>query len=173
MKPVRRTASVFAVALVFAPAFALAATSQTKNPGGFDELPGGSPDELAALFYSALAIPDLAEWSARDRQELLDAVTVRYQRRLIDRAPSSSPQRTRRYVERLSRSPLAQEFPRVVRQTCAQYAFTTGACARHRGYVRRALVLEEMLAQRNLSLDQLETELAGKPRPKLSAWQTE
>ena len=173
MKPSLRTASVLAAALAFVPASVLGAAPGATATGQFDELPSGSPNELATLFYSALAIPDLADWSARDRQELLDVVTVRYQRRLIDRAPSSSPQRTRRYVERLSRSPLAQEFPRVVRQTCAQYAFAAGACARHRGYVRRALVLEEMLAQRNLSLDQLETELAGKPRPKLSAWQTE
>lgn len=172
MKPTRRTASVLAAALAFAPGLAVAA-SEAQGPGQFDELPSGPPGELAPLFYSALAVPDLAAWSAKDRQALLDVVTERYRNRVIDRAPSSSPELARRYVERLAVSPLAEEFPQVVRQTCAQYAFTTGACARHRGYVRRALVLEEMLAQRNLSLAQLETELVGEPRPKLAVWQTE
>ena len=172
MKPTRRTASVFAAALVLAPGFVVAA-SEAKDPGQFDELPSGSPKELAPLFYSALSVPDLAAWSAKDRQALLDVVTERFRNRLIDRAPSSSPALARRYVERLAASPLAQEFPQVVRQTCAQYAFATGACEPHRGYVRRALVLEEMLAQRNLPLEQLETELVGEPRPSLSAWQTE
>ena len=92
---------------------------------------------------------------------------------MIDRAPSASRERTQRYVERLAQSPLAQESPDVVRQACAQYGFTEGACADHAGYVRRALVLTEMLAQRSLSLARLETELAGEPRPELSAWQAE
>lgn len=61
----------------------------------------------------------------------------------------------------------------MVRQTCAQYRFTEGACADHAGYVHRVLVLEEMLAQRNLSLTQLETELVGEARPSLSAWQVD
>ena len=100
-------------------------------------------------------------------------MTVRYKNRLIDRAPPGSPERTRRYVERLAESPLAQESPTVVRQTCAQYGFTEGVCADHAGYVRRVLVLEEMLAQRNLSLTQLETDLVGEARPSLSAWQVD
>lgn len=155
---------------------ALGASAQAEAPsanvaGEHDELPVGSPTELAPLFHSALAVPDVADWSARDRQDLLDVVTVRYKNRLIDRAPSSSRQSTQRYVEQLVQSELAQEFPNVVRQTCAQYGLAEGACAGHSGYVRRALVLEEMLAQGNLTLDQMEMELVGEIRPKLSAWQ--
>ena len=152
---------------------AQAAAPEQNDAGGYDELPGGPPGELAPLFHSALVVPNVADWPAKDRRELLDVVTVRYKNRLVDRAPSPSLQRTRRYVERLSRSPLAQEFPNVVRQTCAQYGFTGGTCAKHRSYVRRALVLEEMLAQGNLSLDRMEVELVGETRPKLSAWRAD
>ena len=143
------------------------------SAGEYDALSEGAPSELAQLFHSALDLPNVREWPAKDKRQLLDVVTVRYKNRLIDRAPPASRLRTQRYVERLAVSPLAQESPGVVRQTCAQYGFTEGVCADHAGYVRRALVLEEMLAQRNLSLTQLETELVGEPRAKLSAWREE
>ena len=137
--------------------------------GEYDALPAGAPDELARRSNSALELPGIEQWPAEDKRQLLEAVTVRYKNRLIDRAPTATPEQTQRYVERLAKSPLAEESPRVVRQTCTQYGFTEGVCADHAGYTLRALVLEEMLAQRSLSLGQLETELAGKPRPKLSA----
>lgn len=139
----------------------------------YDPLPNGAPAELAQLFYSALDLPNIRHWPAEDKRQLLQVVTVRYKNRLIDRAPPLSRERTQRHVERLAKSPLAQESPNVVRQACAQFGFVEGACTDHAGYVRRALVLTEMLAQRNLSLAQLETELAGEPRPELSAWQAE
>ena len=175
MHRIRRIAISVSVLVYAAAALgdAAQATAPKNDTGGYDELPSSPPSELAQLFHSALAVPNVAEWLAKDRQDLLDVVTVRYKNRLIDRAPSPSPQRTRRYVEELSESPLAQEFPNVVRQTCAQYGFTGGACAKHRSYVRRALVLEEMLAQSNLSLDQMEVELVGETRLKLSAWQAD
>lgn len=137
--------------------------------GEYDALPEGTPGELAQLFRSALDLPNVRQWPAEDKRQLLEVVTVRYKNRLIDRAPPASRDRTQRYVERLAKSPLAQESPNVVRQACAQYGFVEGACADHAGYVRRSLVLTEMLAQRNLSLAQLETDLAGGPRPELSA----
>ena len=137
----------------------------------YDALPDGAPSQVAQLFYSALDVPQVAEWLPRDRRDLLDVVTLRYKNRLIDRAPAASLERAKRYVERLAQSALAQEFPNVVRQTCAQYGLTTGSCGKHRNYVRRALVMEEMLVQRQLTLDQLETELAGATRLKLAAWQ--
>ena len=168
------------IAIALATAFvALLGTSVAAEPpeasaaGGYDTLPDATPRELAQLFHSALELPNVGQWPAEDKRQLLQVVTVRYKNRLIDRAPPGSPERTRRYVERLAESPLAQESPTVVRQTCAQYGFTKGACADHAGYVRRVLVLEEMLAQRNLSLTQLETELVGEARPALSAWQVE
>ena len=149
-------------------------TSAMADPrsatGEYDPLPKGAPAELAQLFHSALDLPNSRQWPAEDKRQLLQVVTVRYKNRLIDRAQPISRDRTLRYVERLAESPLAQESPGVVRQTCAQYGFTEGACADHAGYVHRALVLEEMLVQRNLSLAQLETELVGEPLPALSAW---
>lgn len=143
---------------------------ETSGAGEYDALTEGAPSELAQLFHSALDLPNIGEWPAEDKRQLLDVVTVRYKNRLIDRAPPASRQRSQRYVEQLAKSPLAQESPGVVRQACAQYGFTEGACADHAGYVRRALVLEEMLVQRNLSLAQLETELVGEPRSRLATW---
>ena len=97
----------------------------------------------------ALAVPNVADWHPQDRVALLDVATLRYKNRLINRAPaaslrigpcatSSSWRNRRRQVE----------FPNALRQTCAQYGLIKGPCARHRGYVNRALLLEEMLAQR-------------------------
>lgn len=135
-----------------------------------DMLPEGTADEIAGLFHSALEVPDVADWLAEDREDLLDVVTLRYKNRLIDRAPAASLHRVRRYVEQLAHSGLAKEFPNAMRQTCAQYGLTEGSCAQHRGYVRRALVLEEMLARQQLTLGQMEAELAGATRPTLEAW---
>ena len=151
---------------------ALCASAQPPDTSGveYDAIPDGAPSDVAGLFYSALDVPYVAEWRARDREDLLDVVTLRYKNRLIDRAPAASLPRAKRYVEHLAQSALAQEFPNAVRQTCAQYGLTTGSCAKHRNYVRRALVMEEMLVQGQLTLDQLETELAGATRPKLAAW---
>ena len=149
---------------------AVAEPVKPAGSGEYDALPAGSPDELAQLFHSALDLPNVRQWPAEAKGQLLAVVTVRYKHRLIDRAPPISGEQTQRYVERLAKSPLAQESPGVVRQTCAQYGFAEGACAAHAGYVRRALVLEEMLARGDLSLEQLETELMGTPRSRLSAW---
>ena len=137
----------------------------------YDSLPDGAPREIAQLFHSALDVPDIAGWPAQDRKDLLNVVTHRYKNRLIDRAPAASLPHVERYVERLAQSALAREFPNAMRQTCAQYGLTGESCAMHSGYVRRALVLEEMLARRHLTLDQLETELAGATRRNLSGWQ--
>ena len=134
----------------------------------YDELPAGPAASVAALYYSALSLPGVSNWTGVEKTALLDAVTVRYKDRLIDRASSVSVDLTRRYVERLAESPLARDEPTVVRQACAQYGLMDGVCEAHRGYVRRALVLEEMLVQGQLSLDALEIELIGATRPKLS-----
>ena len=69
------------------------------------------------------------------------------------------------YAARLADSPLGLARPGAVRQACAQLGVADGRCAPHRGYVRRALVLEEMLAMGRLTLADLETELEGAPRP--------
>ena len=95
-------------------------------------------------------------------------MTERYKNRLIDRPAVVSEERSRRYIERLSQSQFARDFPHVVPQTCAQYALTGGPCAPHRGYVRRVLVLEQMLAQGRLSLGAMEVELIGAARPGFS-----
>lgn len=135
-----------------------------------DALPRGAPGDVAQLFHSALDLPDVAEWIDQDRKALLEVVTLRYGNRLMDRAPAASRQRAERYVEHLAQSPLAREFPNALRQTCAQYGLMAASCAPHRGFVRRALVLEEMLAQGLLTLERMETELAGAPRPTLADW---
>lgn len=168
------------IAIVLATAIAALlgtlAVAEPAKPGAageYEALPAAAPDELARRFHSALDLPGIEQWPANDKRQLLAVVTVRHKNRLIDRAPFASPGQTQRYVERLAKSPLAQESPSVVRQTCAQYGFIEGACAEHAGYVQRALVLEGMLAQRNLSLGELETDLLGAPRRELSAWQAD
>jgi len=142
--------------------------SGAQQPADYDELPDGPAATVATLYYSALSLPGVSDWTGADKTALLDAVTVRYKDRLIDRASSVSLDLTRRYVERLAESPLARDEPAVVRQACAQFGMMDGVCEAHRGYVRRALVLEEMLVQGQLSLDALEIELIGATRPKLS-----
>ena len=151
-------------------ALALGASAAPSTANDYDALPNGTPSEVAQLFHSALAVPNVADWHPQDRAALLDVATLRYKNRLIDRAPAASPARVMRHVEQLAQSALAREFPNALRQTCAQYGLTEGACAQHQGYVNRALLLEEMLAQGQLTLDTMETELAGAPRAKMGAW---
>ena len=148
------------------------AFSGAQQAPAYDELPAGPAASVAALYYSALSLPGVSDWTGADKTALLDAVTVRYKDRLIDRASSVSVDLTRRYVERLAESPLARDEPAVVRQACAQFGMMDGVCEAHRGYVRRALVVEEMLVQGQLSLDALEIELIGATRPKLSGGPT-
>ena len=163
----RRWALVLALSGVLAVPF-----SGAQQAPVYDELPAGPAASVAALYYSALSLPGVSDWTGADKTALLDAVTVRYKDRLIDRASSVSLDLTRRYVERLAESPLARDEPAVVRQACAQYGLMDGVCEAHRGYVRRALVVEEMLVQGQLSLDALEIELIGATRPKLSGGPT-
>ena len=60
---------------------ALAAAPKTNDIDSYDELPSGPPSEPAQLFHSALAVPNLAESAAKDKQALLEVVTVRYKNR--------------------------------------------------------------------------------------------
>ena len=133
----------------------------------YDPLPDESPALLSELFYAAGEVPGVAELPPAAKRDLLDAVTERHKSRLANRAAEARPQRVLDYLERLSRSELALAFPAAVRQACAQHGLSEGPCAPHRGYVRRALVLEEMLAGQRLSLDGLEVELLGAARPAL------
>ena len=142
-----------------------AAWTEPDSPGDRDGLPGGPPAEVAALYHSALALPGVADWPASRRTELLDAATARHRERLVDGRPAVPAADRLAYVSRLAASPLGMSRPGVVRQTCAQFGLGGGGCAAHRGYVRRTLVLEEMLARGHLTLAELETELAGAPRP--------
>ena len=144
----------------------LAGSSGWADPRAYDELPGGPPAQVARLYYSALALPGVADWSGDRRLALLDAATARYRDRLVDRASRTSAGSALRHVERLAASEAAG--PRTVEQACAQHALTEGPCAAHLGYVRRVRVVEEMLTQSQLTLEQLEVELAGAPRPRLS-----
>ena len=146
-----------------------AAAAQTfLDPSAdYDPLPDESPALLSELFYAAGEVPGVAELPPAAKRDLLDAVTERHKSRLANRAAEARPQRVLDYMERLSRSELAQAFPAAVRQACAQHGLSEGPCAPHRGYVRRALVLEEMLAGQRLSLDGLEVELLGAARPAL------
>ena len=132
----------------------------------YDELPEGAPEYVAQFYYSALALPEVADWDRETRLALLDAATLRYRDRLVDRASWPSEDAARRHVARLAASETMTQG--AVAQACAQYGLVDGACAAHAGYVRRVLVVEEMLAQGRLTLDALETELAGASRPRLN-----
>ena len=134
---------------------------------GYDELPPGPASEVARLYYSALALPGVSDWGAVERSALLDVATLRYRDRLVDRAPFGAPQAALRHIARLAGSDLATGQPGLVAQACARYGLLEGPCAAHTGYVRRALVLEEMLVQGQVTLDGLEVELAGAVRPRL------
>ena len=128
-----------------------------------EALPEGDAAELAQLYWSASEVPGVDALAEAHRRSLLDVVTERHRSRLVDRGPG--PEELRRHVERLAASPLASRRP--LAQACAQYGLVEGACAPHEGYVRRAMVLGEMLALGRLKLGELETELAGAPRPSL------
>jgi len=136
------------------------------DPAAYDELPDGSPDEVAQLYYSALALPDVVHWGQDRRLALLDAATLRYRNRLVDRAPWTSAELALRHVERLAASQAVDRL--AVAQACAQFGLPEGPCAEHVSYVRRVRVVEEMLVQGRLTLDELEVELAGASRPRLS-----
>ena len=133
----------------------------------YDELPEGPASEVARLYYTALSVPGLEAWDGEERIALLDAVTQRHRDRLVDRAPLASPSAVLDHLGRLAESGPGADRPELVARTCARYGLLDGPCAAHVGYVRRALVLEEMLAQGQVTLAALETELAGAARPRL------
>lgn len=151
------TAAFLLTVLVWPPAW--------PDAAGYDELPEGPPAHVAQFYYSALALPEVADWDRERRLALLDAATLRYRDRLVDRAPSASMDAAHRHVERLAASETMGV--RALAQACARYGLLDGACADHAGYVRRVRVVEEMLAQGRLTLEALETELAGASRPRL------
>lgn len=130
-----------------------------------EALPEGGAEELAQTYWSAAEVPGVGSLPEAHRRSLLDVVTERYRNRLVDRGPA--PETLRRHVARLAASPLAARRPLALAQACAQFGFADGLCAAHAGYARRAMVLEEMLASGRLTLDRMETELAGAPRPSL------
>ena len=141
------------------------AGSASADTATYDELPEGPPEHVAQFYYSALALPEVAGWDAETRVALLDAATLRYRDRLVDRASWPSAHAARRHVERLAGSEVMSH--RAVAQACAQYGLVDGPCADHAGYVRRVQVVEEMLVQGRVTLAGLETELAGASRPRL------
>ena len=167
--PFGRRLAAFAVLGLAALAQAAAAQAQNSvDPAAaYDALPDESPALLSELFYAAGEVPGITELAPAAERELLEVVTERHKNRLANRAAKAQPERALAYVERLSRSELAQAFPSAVRQACAQHGLSEGPCAAHGGYVRRARVLEEMLAGQRLSLDSLEVELLGAARPAL------
>ncbi len=135
------------------------------QPDAYDELPGGPPGHVAQFYYSALALPGVGDWGPDRRLALLDAATLRHRDRLVDRASGPSAEAALRHVERLAASEAMNHSQ--LAQACAQHGLLEGPCADHTGYVRRVLVVEEMLARGRLTLDALETELAGAARPSL------
>ncbi len=130
-----------------------------------EALPEGDAETLGELYWSASEVPGVDSLEGLHRRSLLDVVTERYKSRLVDRGPAAED--LARHLERLAASPLASSQPLVLAQACAQYGRLEGACAAHAGYVRRAMVLEEMLGSARLTLGDLETELTGAPRPSL------
>ena len=164
------TALAIAAALPATAPAAVQAESPDESPAAVafaahEALPEGDAADLAQMYWSASEVPGIDALPAAHRRSLLDVVTERYRSRLVDRGPG--PEELRRHVERLAASPLASRRPLTLAQTCAQYGFAEGACAPHEGYVRRAMVLDEMLAAGRLGLGELETELAGGARPSL------
>ena len=144
---------------------ALPGPAAWSDAAAYDELPAGAPAHVAQFYYAALELPGVAGWDRETRLALLDAATLRHRDRLLDRAPAPSADAALRHVERLAASDVMRAG--ALAQACAQYGLLAGPCAAHAGYVRRARVLEEMLAQGRLTLAALEAELAGAPRPRL------
>ena len=138
------------------------ASAMAVEPGGYDELPGGRASEVARLYYSALELPGVGDWGVVERAALLDVATLRYRDRLVNRAPSGQVASALRHIGRLVASEAASGG--AVAQACARYGLIEGPCAGHVGYVRRAMVLEEMLVQGQVDLDGLEIELVGAVR---------
>ena len=132
----------------------------------YDALPEGPSAMVATLYYSALSLPGVSDWTEVEKAGMLDVATLRYKDRLVDRAPAVSAEHTRAYLERLAGSALVWSYPDALRQACAQFAVADGVCEAHAGYVRRVGVIEEMLVQGQLSLDELELELIGERRPR-------
>ena len=114
-------------------ALAQAAAAQAQNavdpPTAYDALPDESPALLSELFYAAAEVPGITELAPAAKRELLDVVTERHKSRLANRAAEAQPERALAYVERLSRSELAQAFPDAMRQACAQHGLSEGPCA--------------------------------------------
>lgn len=135
--------------------------------GGYDELPEGPAPEVARLYFSALALPGIEGWGRAKRSALLDAATLRYRDRLVERASWRSGEAALRHVERLASAGAVPA--EAVGQVCAQAGLVSGPCGPHAGYVRRVLVVEEMLVQGQLTLDDLEAELVGAPRSRLTS----
>ncbi len=157
--------ALYARSLGIAALFGLLALTASADPAAWDELPEGEPGELARLYHSALALPGLDHWPPSRRAALVDAATLRYRDRLVDRSSSPSPGAGRRHVERLVGGGAPEG---AVSQACAQFGVLDGPCGMHRGYVRRVLVVEEMLVQNQLTLADLEAELTGATRPGLN-----
>lgn len=144
----------------------LAGSAAWADPGTYDELPEGPPEQIAQLYYSAMALPGVVDWGPERRLALLDAATLRFRDRLVDRASWTSSDAALRHLERLAASEAVGEVARA--RACAQFGLLAGPCAGHAGFVRRALVVEEMLVQGRLRLEELEVELIGASRPRLS-----
>ena len=110
MEHKRNIAIALATAIAALPGtLAVAEPAKPTAVREYEALPAGAPEESAELFHSALDLPGVEQWPAEDKRLLLSVVTVRYKNRLIDRAPLASPGQTQRHVERLAKSPLAQE----------------------------------------------------------------
>ena len=161
-----RSLVIAALAIAVGASTARAESSPQSLFQAYDQLPDGTPEQLSEFYYSALAVPGIDALVPADKERLLDVVTHRYKNRLVDRG-ATSLERMRGHIARLSESKIAEDFPAVVLQTCAQYGLSDGPCAPHRGYVRRAQLLEEMLVAQRLTLDELEVELIGATRPGL------
>ncbi|MCY4344250.1 MAG: hypothetical protein OXE83_11835, partial [Gammaproteobacteria bacterium] len=137
----------------------------SADPEAWDELPDVEPAELARLYHTALALPGVGDWPPAQRAALVDAATLRYRDRLVDRSSAPFPGTGRRHLERLVVGGAPEG---AVGQACAQFGVLDGPCRMHRSYVRRVLVVEEMLVQERLTLADLEAELTGATRPGLS-----
>ena len=52
-----------------------------QNTADYDELPAGPSASIAPLYYSALSLPGVSEWTAVEKAALLDVATLRYKDR--------------------------------------------------------------------------------------------
>ena len=81
-------------ALVLAGVLALAVGSAEQR-AVYDALSDGPPAAIATLYYSALSLPGVSDWTELEKAALLDVATLRYKDRLIDQAAAVSAQHTR------------------------------------------------------------------------------